>query len=98
VPGRARALLPGLDEAAFVEATPRARPGTPDNLPLVGPTEVPGLHLAAGHHRNGVLLAPVTADAVVAGLEGGDLPPALGDADPRRFVPTIHTRPAARGA
>jgi glycine oxidase len=84
----ARALLPGLDEAALVETTPRARPATPDNLPLVGPTEVPGLHLALGHHRNGVLLAPVTADAVVSGLEGDDLPPALAAADPRRFTPT----------
>ncbi|AEG43519.1 glycine oxidase ThiO [Isoptericola variabilis 225] len=84
----ARALLPGLDEAALVETTARARPATPDNLPLVGPTDVPGLHLAAGHHRNGVLLAPVTADAVVAGLEGDDPPAALAAADPRRFTPT----------
>lgn len=83
----ARALLPGLDEAALVEVTPRARPGTPDNLPLVGPTDVPGLHLAAGHYRNGVLLAPITADAVVAGLEGDEPPPALAAADPRRFQP-----------
>ncbi len=92
----ARALLPGLDESALVEATLRARPGTPDNLPLVGPTEVPGLHLAAGHHRNGVLLAPITADAVVAGLEGGDVPPALAVADPRRFRPApvpVHDTP-----
>ncbi|UKJ64070.1 FAD-dependent oxidoreductase [Cellulosimicrobium cellulans] len=54
--------------------TPRARPGTPDNLPLVGPTAAPGLHLATGHGRNGILLAPLTADAVVAGLTGAALP------------------------
>ena len=71
----ARALLPGIDEAALVEVTPRGRPATPDNLPLVGPTDVPGLHLATGHGRNGILLAPLTADAVVAGLGGL---PALG--------------------
>ncbi|MFF2268875.1 glycine oxidase ThiO [Cellulosimicrobium cellulans] len=70
----ARALLPGIDEAALVDVTPRARPGTPDNLPLVGPTAVPGLHLATGHGRNGILLAPFTADAVVAGLTGAPLP------------------------
>jgi glycine oxidase len=70
----ARALLPGIDEAALVDVTPRARPATPDNLPLVGPTGVPGLHLATGHGRNGILLAPLTADAVVAGLTGAALP------------------------
>jgi glycine oxidase len=71
----ARALLPGIDEAALVDVTPRARPATPDNLPLVGPTTVPGLHLATGHGRNGILLAPLTADAVMAGLTGTALPP-----------------------
>lgn len=70
----ARALLPGIDEAALVDVTPRARPATPDNLPLVGPSHVPGLHLATGHGRNGILLAPLTADAVVAGLTGTPLP------------------------
>ena len=73
----ARALLPGIDEAALVDVTPRARPATPDNLPLVGPTAVPGLHLATGHGRNGILLAPLTADAVVAGLTGTALRPTV---------------------
>ncbi|MCB7136697.1 glycine oxidase ThiO [Cellulosimicrobium marinum] len=88
----ARALLPGIDEAALVEVTPRARPATPDNLPVIGPTAVPGLHVAAGHGRNGILLAPLTADAVVAGLTGSpstarseDLAHALAVADPARF-------------
>ena len=39
------------------------RPGTPDNLPILGPSGVDGLVLATGHYRNGVLLTPVTADA-----------------------------------
>ncbi|MCK0118096.1 glycine oxidase ThiO [Isoptericola sp. S6320L] len=85
----ARALVPALDEAAFVEATLRARPATPDNLPLVGPSATPGLHLATGHHRGGVLLAPLTADAVVAGLTGAALPAALADAAPDRFAPVL---------
>ena len=42
----------------------RSRPGTPDNGPLVGPTAVDALIVAAGHHRGGVLLAPITARAV----------------------------------
>lgn len=84
----ARALVPGIDEAALVDVTPRARPATPDNLPLVGATAVPGLLAAVGHGRNGVLLAPLTADAVVAVLTGAPPPdPALSAADPRRFAP-----------
>ena len=84
----ARALVPGIDEAALVDVTPRARPATPDNLPLVGATAVPGLLAAVGHGRNGVLLAPLTADAVVAELTGAPPPDAaLSAADPRRFAP-----------
>jgi glycine/D-amino acid oxidase-like deaminating enzyme len=37
------------------------RPGTPDLLPIIGPTDIPGLWLATGHYRNGILLAPATA-------------------------------------
>jgi glycine oxidase len=97
----ARALLPGIDEAALVEVTPRGRPATPDNLPLVGPTDVPGLHLATGHGRNGILLAPLTADAVVAGLgglsglggtePGDDVATALATARTDRFARTATT-------
>jgi len=96
----ARALLPGIDEAALVDVTPRARPATPDNLPLLGATPVPGLHVAAGHGRNGILLAPFTAEVVVAGITGAALPPdvaaVVGPARPDRFAPD---RPApARAA
>jgi glycine oxidase len=79
----ARRLLPALDRAVFVEATARDRPGTADNLPLVGPTDEPGVVLAAGHFRHGVLLAPLTARLVADHLETGSVEPAL---DPRRFT------------
>jgi glycine oxidase len=46
------------------------RPGTSDNLPLVGPGALEGLVLATGHYRNGVLLAPLTADLVAEILSG----------------------------
>ncbi len=46
------------------------RPGTPDNGPIVGGFGVGGLLLATGHYRNGILMSPVTADAVVACLTG----------------------------
>ena len=90
----ARALLPGLDELALVEVTPRVRPGTPDNLPFLGPTTVPGLVLATGHYRNGVLLAPVTGAAIDAVLTGQPLPPAVAAIDPLRFSPARAAAPA----
>jgi glycine oxidase len=46
------------------------RPGTPDGLPLIGESPIPGLYLAAGHFRNGVLLAPITALRVADLLTG----------------------------
>ena len=55
----AREVLPDVTELEFVEAAARLRPGTPDNAPLsVSATR---LIWATGHHRNGVLLAPITA-------------------------------------
>jgi len=78
----ARALWPAADRAELVEATARDRPGTPDNLPLVGPVGE-GVVLAAGHYRHGVLLAPLTARLVADHLDTGAVDPAL---DPRRFT------------
>ncbi len=60
-------------------------PGSPDNLPLVGPLGPDGLLVATGHHRNGMLLAPVTADAVLALLRGDPVPDPVRAADPARL-------------
>lgn len=79
----ARELVPGLDEAVLTDVTARDRPGTPDNLPLVGPTGEPGVVLAAGHFRHGVLLAPLTARLVADHLGTGVVDPVL---DPRRLM------------
>jgi glycine oxidase len=57
-------LLPDVAEMELVGATAGLRPGTPDNLPLVGPGAIDGLVLATGHYRNGILLAPPAAQAV----------------------------------
>lgn len=59
-------LVPGLAELELVEARAGLRPGSPDNAPIIGTTPVEGLLLATGHHRHGVLLAPVTAAAITA--------------------------------
>lgn len=78
----ARTLWPALDRAELVEATARDRPGTLDNRPLVGPTHLPGVVLAAGHFRHGVLLAPLTAQVVADHVEHGSV---LDAWDPRRL-------------
>ena len=57
-------LLPDIAEMELLGATAGLRPGTPDNLPLVGPGAIEGLVLATGHFRNGILLAPLAAEAV----------------------------------
>lgn len=73
----ARLLVPALDELELVECLAGLRPGSPDNCPWVGPTAMPGLIVAAGHYRNGILLAPVTADAVATYVTTGAVPPPL---------------------
>nr|WP_296074188.1 glycine oxidase ThiO [uncultured Actinoplanes sp.] len=70
-------LVPDLAECALVETTVGFRPGTPDNAPLIGRLN-DRVIVAAGHHRNGVLLAPVTAELIARGEE-------LADFSPRRF-------------
>jgi glycine oxidase len=54
-------LFPGLASAEVLETWSGLRPGTPDDLPILGPTDIDGLLIATGHYRNGILLAPVTA-------------------------------------
>jgi glycine oxidase len=63
-------LLPDVAEMELVEAMAGLRPGTPDNLPLIGPGAMDGLVLATGHYRNGILLAPLTAERVAETLAG----------------------------
>lgn len=67
-------LVPGVAELQIEELTASFRPGTPDNAPLIGRGEVPGLIWATGHYRNGILLAPLTAELVVEALaDGGEV-------------------------
>ncbi|MGI9001242.1 MAG: glycine oxidase ThiO [Pseudonocardia sp.] len=81
----AERVLPGIAEYALVESAAGLRPGSPDNLPLVGPVGPEGLLAATGHHRSGMLLAPITADAVAALLRGAAVPTAVRAADPARL-------------
>ena len=82
----AQALLPAIAEMELVEVRTGLRPGTPDNAPLLGPCGTAGLVVATGHFRNGVLLAPVTADGVVELLTSGTTPSSWAPFDPMRFA------------
>lgn len=64
----AREVLPDVGELELVRARAGLRPGTPDNLPLVGAGPEPGLVLATGHGRNGILHAPLAAELVAREL------------------------------
>jgi glycine oxidase len=83
----AHEVLPDVAELEFVEAAARLRPGTPDNAPLIGEHE--GVIWATGHHRNGVLLAPVTAAAVAAMAAGEEPPPAVEPFGAGRFAGAV---------
>ena len=81
----AREVLPDVGELEFVSARAGLRPGTPDNAPAVGRGEVEGLVWATGHGRNGVLLAPITGEAVTALLCDEEPPEELAPFGPARF-------------
>lgn len=82
-------LLPDIAEMELVESVAGLRPGTPDNLPLIGPTAIEGLVMATGHYRNGILLAPLTGEAVAELIDTGKLPEVLVAASPTRFEPAV---------
>lgn len=81
----AHELVPGITELQVEELSVGLRPGTPDNAPAIGPGGVEGLVWATGHYRNGVLLAPLTAELVVSLLAGGQGDPLLSVCSPARF-------------
>jgi glycine oxidase len=79
-------LVPQLWQASFTEVRVGLRPASPDGLPVIGPSSaVPGLVYAAGHYRNGVLLAPLTAALVRNLVFGGGNDPALPMVSPARI-------------
>lgn len=79
-------LVPGVAELSLTETVVGLRPGSVDNAPLIGETSVPGLFAATGHYRNGILLAPVTADALVERLVTGTTPSLIESFTPLRFA------------
>jgi len=85
-------LMPISSEFEMLEMRAGLRPGTPDNGPLLGEAE-PGLILATGHHRNGMLLSASTGVAVAALIAGRPVAAAWVPFGPHRFEPAAQHRP-----
>jgi len=62
--------LPALASAPIIQSWAGLRPGTPDDLPIIGPTNTPHIFAATGHFRNGILLAPITAQIMTDLIHG----------------------------
>jgi glycine oxidase len=88
-------LLPNLADAEIIETWSGLRPGTPDDLPILGPTEIEGLLIATGHYRNGILLAAVTAKLLREWVTTGHTTMNIEAFSPLRFT---SGRLRARGA
>jgi glycine oxidase len=78
--------VPAVEELPVDEVWVGFRPGSRDDAPLVGLSTTPGLAVATGHHRNGILLAPVTADLMAQAIISGDTPEILRPFSPDRFA------------
>jgi glycine oxidase len=78
-------LVPELEEARMLEDWAGLRPGTPDALPILGATETRGYYVATGHFRDGILLAPITAEVMRTLIEGREPGYDLSPLSPLRF-------------
>lgn len=81
----ARRIAPGLADAPVLGHWSSFRPGTSDDLPLIGETSTAGLYVASGHYRNGILLSAITADLVRELVVGAPRRAILDAVDPKRF-------------
>ncbi|MGO8687223.1 MAG: glycine oxidase ThiO [Candidatus Dormibacteria bacterium] len=79
-------VAPGITEAVLTESRAGLRPGSPDNAPMLGRSGLEGLLVATGHHRNGVLLTPLTGRVMAALLAGDDVDPVAAPFTPDRFA------------
>ena len=81
-------IVPGILELEVADAWAGLRPGSRDHAPLIGWSAAPGVVFATGHYRHGILLAPATAEAVVALLVRGETSPLVAPFSPHRFLST----------
>jgi glycine/D-amino acid oxidase-like deaminating enzyme len=75
IAARATRFLPKLAGVQIIRSYAGLRPWSPDHLPFIGPTEIPGLLLATGHEGAGIGLAPVTGQLIAGWITGADMPP-----------------------
>jgi glycine oxidase len=80
-------LFPALSQARMLEDWAGLRPGSPDNLPILGATQTPGYFVATGHFRDGILLAPITAHVMAQVIAGANPEHDLSPFSPNRFSP-----------
>ena len=85
-------VLPGIEELPIDEMWVGFRPGSRDDAPILGACTVEGLVLATGHHRNGILLTPITADAISRLILTGEQDPAIEAFSLDRFVQPMRTK------
>jgi glycine oxidase len=78
-------LVPALGQARMLEAWAGLRPGSPDNLPMLGESQTPGYFVASGHFRDGILLAPVTAHLMAQVITGANAEYDIARFSPLRF-------------
>jgi glycine oxidase len=78
--------VPGIEELPVAETWVGFRPGSRDDAPMLGPSGIDGLVVATGHHRNGILLTPLTAEAVTGFVLTGHLPAAVRPFTLERFT------------
>jgi glycine oxidase len=81
--------VPGIEELPVAETWVGFRPGSRDDAPMLGPSGIDGLVIATGHHRNGILLTPLTAEAISAFVLTGQLPEPVRPFTPERFSDNV---------
>jgi glycine oxidase len=86
--------IPAIEELPIAETWVGFRPGSRDDAPMLGPSGIDGLVIATGHHRNGILLTPVSAAVVSNYILSGRLPAMALPFTPRRFAPGYVASPA----
>jgi glycine oxidase len=79
--------VPAIEELPIEETWVGHRPGSRDDAPILGRGPLQGLVYATGHHRNGILLAPVTADTVARLVLDDIVEPAIAPFGLERFLP-----------
>jgi glycine oxidase len=84
---KAANLVPSIGEAKILDAWAGLRPGSPDDLPIMGAGRLPGTYVATGHFRNGILLAPITAVLMSELIQGKNPRLDLHAFSPSRFAP-----------